>query len=139
MSLILQLALELWVLLAMSVILDPQPGETFRLFSIPYQKEITVTAAVYCDPEGGLPVFRYTQRNNMGDFTHELVHVGDCLDDGDMNGSFGPPVPEEPPSWLNRANAQHKNYDSYCWNSPSEFQGCRTEFDPGEFLQWLRQ
>ena len=68
------------------------------------------------------------------DFAHALMHVGDCLDDGVFNGSYGPPKPSTPPLWLRRKPLVLP----YCWDNDAEWQACQAQFDPRSVQRWLQ-
>lgn len=59
---------------------------------------------------------------------HELIHVADCLDDGSLDGSYGPQRGVRPP-WMS----------DYCWDSNAEYEACVAQYDPQGFLDWMHR
>ena len=130
MSALMALVLALWQVLGPQTVVQEQT--TAVAFIDLYGAQREAVEAVSCD--NGHPTMHFGPGARTSDFAHALMHVGDCLDDGLFNGSYGPPQPTTPPWWLRRRPL----LVGYCWDLPAEWQACQAEFDPRAVQRWIQ-
>lgn len=130
MSALIALVLALWQLFgAQTAVLEQTSAIAFvDLYGV--QRE--AVEAVSCS--NARPTMHFGAGARTTDFAHALMHVGDCIDDGAFNGSFGPPKPATPPLWLRR----NPLVLPYCWDYAAEWQACQAQFDPRAVQRWLQ-
>ena len=112
MSPLFSLFLTLWSLAGTNMVIHEVDGPV--RFTDLYGSAREAAGAVGCPGDGKAHLW-ISRDVDMDTLVHEMAHVWDCIDDGQMNASpIGGARPAQRPAWAGR----------YCWDTDAEWYAC---------------
>ncbi len=112
MSPLISLLITFWSLAGSSLVVHHVDGPV--RFTDLYGSEREAAGAVGCPGDGKAHLW-VSRDIDLETLVHEMAHVWDCIDDGEMNASpIGGVRPAQRPGWVS----------DYCWDTDAEWYAC---------------